>query len=309
MSQDRRGTVEDEPRPTNDTMLSTPPLVLAAFGAVLLIWGAGYVFNKLAATNADPLLAGVLRTMLAGLVLAPLLLVFRVPPPVGTRDRLLLLVSALGGAVSWPILLSLAAEFTTASRTGLISAASPIFVAIIAVLVLKERFTALKSAGMLLSLLGVTWLIAAREGDTLWGGMNQGDLIMVAATIGVSVNYIGSGVLARRYPAWAITVYMLVIGAAILLVPFLIWGVGPTLQIDASAWPSILYLAFISNIVGGSLWYWGLSRGNIARLGSFQFLQPAVVVVLAAIFLQEAVTLPMILASALILGGVYLVQR
>jgi len=132
---------------------------------------------------------------------------------------------------------------------------------------------------------------------------------MLVATAGVSVNYVGSGVLSRRYPAWMITAYSMVIGAAVLLLPYLAWGLGPTLQISVAAWPSILYLAFVSNIVGGSLWYWGLARGNISRLGAYQFLQPAVVVVLAALFLGEAITLPMLLASALILAGVALVQR
>jgi drug/metabolite transporter (DMT)-like permease len=314
----------DQPEPdTNRTLLPpdqpagagdernvrTPPLVLAAFGAVLLIWGAGYVFNKLAATNADPLLAGVLRTVLAGLVLAPLLAIFRVPAPSGARDRAILCVAALGGAVFWPILLSLAAESTTASRTGLISAASPVFVAILALLVLGERFTWLKSLGMLVALGGVAWLISVRDGGDFGSGLNRGDLIMLVATAGVSVNYVGNGVLSRRYPAWSVTAYMLVIGAAVLLIPFLVLGLGPTMRIDASAWPSILYLAFISNIVGGSLWYWGLARGNISRLGAFQFLQPAVVVLLAAVFLGETVTIPMIMASVLILAGVYVVQR
>ncbi len=287
----------------------TPPLVLAAFGAVLLIWGAGYVFNRVAATNADPLLAGVLRTMLAGLVLAPLLAIFRVSPPAGARDRLLLLATSVSGAVAWPVLLSLAAGYTTASRTGLISASSPIFVALLAALTLGEPLTGRKLFGMAVALVGVAWLVASRSGDWLAGGINPGDGIMVVATAGASVNYVGNGVLSRRYPAWVVTAYQVVIGAAILLVPFLLFGLGPALRIDARAWPAILYLAFISNLVGGSLWYWGLSRGNISRLGAYQFLQPVVVVILAALLLAEVVTLPMILASALILAGVYLVQR
>src|SRR5581483_5217057 len=155
---------------------------------------------------------------------------------------------------------------------------SPVFVVLIAIALLGERFTPQKALGMLVALAGVAWLIGARDAGGLGGGVNPGDLIMLVATAGVSVNYVGNGVLSRRSPAWAITAYSLVIGAAILLAPFLLWGVGPALQIGGGAWPSILYLAFVSNLVGGSLWYWGLARGNISRLGAFQFLQPAVVV-------------------------------
>src|SRR5581483_5168741 len=167
-----------EPRAAS-SLLGAPPAVLAAFGGVLLIWGAGYVVNRVAATNADPLWAGVLRTLLAGVVLAPLLALFRVPPPAGRRDRLILLAAALGGAVAWPVLLSLAARSTTASRTGLISSASPVFVALIAIALLGERFTLKKALGMLVALVGVAWLIGARDGGDLGGGVNSGDLIML----------------------------------------------------------------------------------------------------------------------------------
>src|SRR5581483_3646319 len=183
---------------------------------------------------------GVLRTMLAGLVLAPLLAIFRVSPPAGARDRLLLLATYVSGAVAWPVLLSLAAGYTTASRTGLISASSPIFVALLAALTLGEPLTGRKLFGMAVALVGVAWLV---------GGINPGDGIMVVATAGASVNYVGNGVLSRRYPAWVVTAYQVVIGAAILLVPFLLFGLGPALRIDARAWPAILYLAFISNLV------------------------------------------------------------
>ena len=48
---------------------------------------------------------------------------------------------------------------------------------------------------------------------------------------------------------------------------------------------------------------------DIGRLGAYQFLQPAVVVLLAFIFLGETISLPMVFAAALIFAGVYVIQH
>ena len=54
------------------------------------------------------------------------------------------------------------------------------------------------------------------------------------------------------------------------------------------------------------LWYWALGRGGIARVGLIQFLQPVSGVILAALLLHEQISLTFVLASALVLFGVWL---
>ena len=71
----------------------------------------------------------------------------------------------------------------------------------------------------------------------------------------------------------------------------------------------MLYLAVVVTILGYVLWYWALGRGGIARVGLVQFLQPLSGIVLAAVLLREAVSLSFLLASALVLLGVWLAMK
>jgi len=65
----------------------------------------------------------------------------------------------------------------------------------------------------------------------------------------------------------------------------------------------------VVTILGYVLWYWALGRGGIARVGLIQFLQPVSGVVLAALLLGERISLSFVLASALVLSGVWLAIR
>ena len=68
-------------------------------------------------------------------------------------------------------------------------------------------------------------------------------------------------------------------------------------------------MTVLSSIVGYSLWFWALGHGGIARIGSMQFAQPVMTMLLAVPILGEALTLPLLLSGAVILAGVAIAQR
>ena len=98
---------------------------------------------------------------------------------------------------------------------------------------------------------------------------------------------------------------------ALLLAPVVpvLWTQGAFAVASVSAWSAVAYLAVVVTILGYVLWYWALGRGGIARVGLIQFLQPLSGIVLAAVLLHEAVSLSFLLASALVLLGVWLAMK
>ena len=68
----------------------------------------------------------MLRTVLAGLVAAPIVLLTRQALPVGRHRRLLLLISAVSGFVAFPLLFTLGQQRTSAMHGNMILAALPI---------------------------------------------------------------------------------------------------------------------------------------------------------------------------------------
>ncbi len=79
--------------PAEPAPLRTPATVVyAAAGAAILIWSGTPVATKVAVAGADPITVGILRTLLAALVTAPIALLagvgtsatFRLPPSYGS---------------------------------------------------------------------------------------------------------------------------------------------------------------------------------------------------------------------------------
>ncbi len=76
-----------------------------------------------------------------------------------------------------------------------------------------------------------------------------------------------------------------------------------------AAWASVLILAVLTSIVGYVAWYWALGKGGISRIASVQFTQPLFGLVLAMVIVGERPTPVVAVAAAVILLGVWLVQR
>jgi drug/metabolite transporter (DMT)-like permease len=99
-------------------------VVLAGSGAILL-WSGTAIANKIAVVHMDPMTAGVLRSMLAGLIALSIVLATRLPRPGSRAQWGLLLVSGISSFALWPMLMSLGLGYTTANHTVLIMAVLP----------------------------------------------------------------------------------------------------------------------------------------------------------------------------------------
>ena len=106
-----------------------------------------------------------------------------------------------------------------------------------------------------------------------------------------------------------LTLTLAVLGGLVLL-PVLPLAISPSQLVGAEAgvWLSLLYLAGGSSILAYAAWYWALAQGDMGRTGLIQFAQPVIGLVLAAAVLGEAVTWPLVLSAAVIIGGVALAR-
>ncbi len=267
------------------------------------------IATKLAVAGLDPLAVGLLRTLLAGLLAVPLLASARLAPPSAPAGRALLAVSALGGYVLFPVLFSLGLGLTSAVHGALILALLPIFTGLTAA-ALERRWPAGRWwLGAGLAAAGTVWLVAGRFGLVGPGASLTGDLLVIASALAASTGYVAGARAARGAGTWAVTFWGLALGGLVLLpVLPLVLEAEDLLQADGGVWLSLLYLAGVSSILAYAAWYWALGQGDMGRIGAIQFAQPVVGLVLAALVLGEALTWPLLLAGAVIIGGVALAQ-
>jgi O-acetylserine/cysteine efflux transporter len=288
-------------------------IALAILVAVVVnvAWASTPVVTRLAVEDLEPLLVAVLRTVLAGLLVAPILLATRQGLPVVRRGRTLLFVSAVTAFVAFPILFTLGQERTSATHGAIILAALPVFTGAYVALVRRRRPSPSWLVGCGIALAGEAAIVALRVGGGDAEPTLSGDLLILAAALIVALGYVAGALLGQRgYRSAATTFWGVAIGA-VLVAPL---GVGLLAadgvpDADATAWAAVVFLAVVTSIVGYVGWYWALARGGIARIATIQFIQPVSGIVLAALVLGERLTPLLAVAAAVVLAGVWIAQR
>src|SRR5688572_16345860 len=122
------------------------------------IWGASYLFIRVAAPVVGPFTLMGARVIIAGAVLAVVAAAMGRLPSVRGRVRNYLLLGLVNSAV--PFTLIAAAElYVTASLAGIVTTTAPVFSALAAAVWLKTPLTARTIGGLLLGTAGVAVLV------------------------------------------------------------------------------------------------------------------------------------------------------
>lgn len=282
-----------------------------AAALALALWGGTPVANKIAVANIDPMSAGLLRSMLAGFIAIAVATTMRLPLPGGAGNKLLLVVTGTASFAAWPMLLSLGLGYTTANHAALVMALIPVSTGLIAALFDRRMPRPGWWCGVALALLGTIMLVTGRSGPVAAEGASlAGDLIVLAGVGVCGLGYVAGGRLASQIGTRATTFWGLACASVVLVPVFM--AVAPRTDwsaVPAAGWGGIAYLTLLSSLVGYALWFRALSHGGIARIGTLQFGQPVLTLVLAALVLGEPITLPLVGAGTVILAGTWLAQQ
>jgi drug/metabolite transporter (DMT)-like permease len=285
------------------------PLVVAL--AVMVVWGGTPIFTKVATQEMAPLLVGVLRTVLAGVVALPLALALHQPLPTDKRSGQLLAFSGFAAFIAFPLLFSVGQSQTSALHGALILATLPVFTSLFGTLIERRRVSKTWIVGCAIALFGEAVLIVWRTGGASGGSSLVGDALVLVSSAICALGYVAGARLQQRGYASAPTTLWGASGSAVILLPFLAWSFarnGPP-HAGPAAWASVLVLAVLTSVLGYVAWYWALGHGGISRIASVQFTQPLFGISLAALVLGERPAPVTAVAAAGILAGGALVLR
>jgi drug/metabolite transporter (DMT)-like permease len=282
-------------------------LVLALAGVVMFSFTLPV--TKIALRGFDPLMIGMGRAALAGLVALVVLRLARVPWP-GRAALVPLLLIGLGIVVGFPLLTTMALQSTTSAHAAVVIAGLPIATAVLAVIRAGERpsraFWVAASSGTI----ALTAFAFSRGGAA--GGDFVADLLLLGAVLAAAFGYVEGAMLARSMPGWQVISWVLVVMLPLTLSSSVFAGLaigdrvaepgfGPTL--------ALLYLALVSMYLGFFAWYAGLHRAGVARASQVQLLQPVLTLIWSVLLLGEAVGMWTMLAAAAVLACVVWTQR
>jgi drug/metabolite transporter (DMT)-like permease len=177
-------------------------------------------------------------------------------------------------------------------------------------LVEGERFNPRSIPGLAISLIGTGILVGlgggAMEGvGDLWRGVSLSLIAVVLAGIG--------GALTRRFAlevggeSLVIPQFATATALAVIAMPFL--DITPLDSIDISRWGLLIALGAFATAVPFSAFLIAADVNPASRLGVAGYVVPVIAVILAVIFLNESLTLAVIVGAGLIIGGVILTER
>ena len=274
--------------------------------ALAAIWGASYLFIKLAVSDLEPTVTMCARSLIAAALLVPYLLV-----RIGRRDTLAQLRGAwrdcaVLGAINAAIPFTLVAWGEThvdSSVAGIAQATVPLFSFLLGLHFLPhERVGPVRWFGLGLGIAGVTVLAGLNPKGGWWA---------VAGTLAVvlsSVSYASGGIYGQRRVA-AVAGPVLATGSmlasALMLLPF----AATQLPSEAPGWKatlSLLALAILGTALAQLMLFRLLAIAGARRMSLVTFLMPGFALMYGAILLDEPVTASAVAGLALILGGVAL---
>ena len=269
------------------------------------LWGASFLFMRVAAPEFGAVWLIEGRVGLAGLVLLPWVLpgggLGRILP----RWRSMLVVGLLNAALPF-VLIAWATTLISAGVASILNATVPIFSAIFGFLVLRERLGPIQVLGIVLGFAGVVVLISWRQ-----DGMALPPPGAVAAALAACLSY----VLAAHYTRHRMRevrpldyVVGMQLSAALLLMPLLPLF-APQVLPGAVAWWSMLGLAVLSTALAFWLYFRLLHEIGATRTLTVTYLIPVFAIVWGHLLLDEQVGWGIAISCVLIVLGTALANR
>jgi drug/metabolite transporter (DMT)-like permease len=282
-------------------------------GALLAIvfWGVSFVATKAVVAEISPTTLIFSRAGLGWLLLGAILAA-RKQPVLPPRDALgpLALMGFVGVALH-QLLQAYALRLTSAVSTGWLVGLIPVWSALLAAVLLRERFGPRKIAGLVVGFAGAVLVVT--HGDFGAGLLSlpstRGDLLVLASTLNWAVySVMGHATIRRLGPTRATAGAMLM--GWLMLAPVFVASAGWSdyARLSPSGWGALLFLGLAASGLGYLFWYGALERVETSRVAALLYLEPLVTLAAAVVLIGEPVGLATVVGGLTVMGGVVLVQ-
>jgi drug/metabolite transporter (DMT)-like permease len=196
----------------------------------------------------------------------------------------------------------------SASHGALIVALNPVLVLIMTAIMGREKINGIKIIGIIASLAGTSMVIARGNYADLFSMFTWGDAFMLGCPISWAFyTYFAKDALKGSSPLQAST-WAIIMGLCLILL-FVPTETFPSSPIPPAVWLALLYLGVCGSVLGFVWYYEGIQKIGPLKTSAFNNLIPIFAMILSVVLLGETIHGYMIYGSALVIGGVYLINR
>jgi drug/metabolite transporter (DMT)-like permease len=274
-----------------------------------LFWSGNMVLGRALRGDVPPFSLAFWRWVIALALILPLARPhLRSQWPLLKRGWKSIVVLGLLGVGGYNTLAYIGLQYTAATNAVLLNSFIPVATIALSWVFLNKHLHGVEWLGVLLSLVGVTTIVAHGELATLARlTLNIGDLWMLAAVLTWALYTIGlqwrpSGV----HPMLMLAAFTVV--GLLALAPAYAWEIaqGKTIRLSAGALAGIAYTGLLPGFLGYIFYNRAVGEVGASKASLFIHLMPVFGTLLSAIFLDEIPQAYHYAGIALIFSGIYL---
>jgi drug/metabolite transporter (DMT)-like permease len=281
--------------------------VFLAYIAVCILWGSTYLAIRIGVGEFPPTIFAGIRFLVAGSLMLAFSVYKGLKLPVSLSEVLKISVVGLflllggNGCVVW------AETRIHSGMASLIVATVPLFMALIElVLPNRPKLNVKGWLGLLIGFGGVALLVIPNSSKT------STDIIGIILLLAGAFSWAVGSVYSKSFKASSsiipnIAIQMLAGGLGLSIVGAF-FGEFSYIHVTSRGLGAMLYLIFFGSIVGYSCYVYILQKWPATKAGTYAYVNPLVAILLGALILNEPISISVVLSTAVILGGVVLVQ-
>ncbi|MGV3264736.1 DMT family transporter [Cytobacillus pseudoceanisediminis] len=278
-----------------------------------MIWGGNFVIGRIGVDYFPPLLFSLMRWIIAFLLLTPFMVKkLKSDWNIIWQHKRILLLLAVTGVAGYNTIIYFALQYTTSINASVVNSTTPLFIAILAIFILREKLLAHQAAGILLSVFGILYIVSKGSIEVfLSWSINAGDLYVLAAVImWASYSVIGkkySNVLPVLTSFYASTFIGILLLVPLSLIEYLVLEKTPVFTLTSAG--ILLYVGFLASIMAFLSWNFGVSLIGAAKAGVFLNLLPIFAIIFALCFTEEKLYLYQIIGGGIVTLGVVISSK
>jgi drug/metabolite transporter (DMT)-like permease len=277
-----------------------------ALFALAALWGASFLFIKIAAPVIGPLVTIQGRVTIAGVALFIFVLGTGRRADLKKWWKQYLILGALNAAIPFTLIASAELRLN-ASMAGILNSLTPLFTALIAWGYMKEKLTIKKWTGIVTGIVGVAILVG-------WSPLPLTKEVLVSICLSVlsTISYGFAGVYAKKAFSGVAPLSLATgqqLGAAVILLPFTVFNLpSSTASFSSHVILSVAGLAIFCTAIAYQFYFYLIANVGPTKTLSVTFLIPFFSMLWGIVFLNEKITFGMVIGLIVILGSVLFIS-
>lgn len=226
------------------------------------------------------------------------------------KDLLYLFGCSFFGVVFNQILFLAGLNLTTPINSSIILSINPVAAFVFAAIILKEKISMIRGAGLAVGLSGILLLIL-HEGRPDFGSSTfLGNFYTLINTLSWAFFTVIIKRMLEKYSPVTVMKWTFLFGMiANIPAGYTEWSTTDWSSVTANAWLAIGFVVVFATYLGYLLLTFGLRRLSPTIVSSYTYMQPVIAAIIASMIGQDSLNLIKILSAILIFSGVFLVSR